>query len=927
VALEFSDNFTLLAAINSGDRITIVHIYYDDGSAYLPVATTPVVIGGVQYYGCLKGYSNIGESWQLGIDNLVTLAAPSVEVAELTDPTGFSIIKEMETKSFFGNRIDILEGYDGFALADYALIFTGKIDEPRVSSSGIVFECLTRETPDTVISGGEIDVKANKIGGRAVSSISMSEESDGKPLPVHFGQHWCAAGLCYEQKDTGELRFIFNDPYWSGVANTLYSTPQHATAQVGIRDLDRFNLNQTSKRVLAEMNNRLIPIFETAFSGSNPVFTTGHDTRIDYSSIYANYVEFGSPDDCIQCLDDESILAECPLRFVPAAGASHSLSGTGAARTGSMAYAFDGDADNYMDLEGTTGLITCTLNTRVNLWEQLAHDDIGVPHRGRGISVPSGDVETTAEFWQTLVLGRFKHLTAPGSGQVSIYIELERSALPSIGVTRAGAYSQSGGTQDYNFYSKLYQRDADGSWNEIDLSTDAIGPLWYNGIGDGGNYTGTDTEISFLGAKFFERIIWEDVTFAVKCALNGTGASSGRFYDISLHPIEPVPLDKGGYIYTDYLGFVMPDVATNLLSRFTGDTGSQLLTCPPQYLEAILKCKCGFENFNEDEWTGAADWFDDFFETWRQKSGPQIIERTKLDEFLRDYLKFEPFTVFQDSSGKWRFKKFYRNLTDLEAAETIHTLDYNDCDSIEFGLTPEEQIVSEIKSAKSDYIPGLNDYAVKKHWSLWGGDYAFDFWQSENLVLSNKYALEDMELKYTSSPVVDRVVLDSVSYGCVKTHKNISPNTETTLRTQRHWQPLTDYWTAATAWDNSTIWRGEDCENRGVAETHINQWCNRHRIVKFSSSNVQYKKHEIGDYVQFVNVPDLLLGMNIKGFAGNEDDDTVAVNGQNATYAFVVLDVNKSMNSTVLTCMQYHELDAFRVVERGNQNDDGFTHA
>lgn len=966
MAITYSANFQLRAAVNDGNRTLAVHLYYDS-THYIAMSITPLVIGVIQHIACVKDVGSIAEQWKIGTDNQATLAAPQIELIEYTSPDGTSLAATFHTNSIYGGqRIIIYRGYDGLALSDYAKIFDGKIDEPKYTGDGITLSCLSTETPETEIQGGKIDAYGGKIDGRDVAAlgVELNKDVDGMYIPVPFGYHWNAPGLPYEIKADLQKQYAFND--------VMYDDKLPASIQM-IQSQYRHNLNRSGNRILVPQDERLVPVFPEStnadIGGGTAVFAVGHDTNMDSSGLYSCMVLIYKPSSCFQCLDDHALLADIPLRLRPGTGAITTSAGASlTADHDVFSMICDADAGTYIELNApaTTGTsVYAHQDCTCILYEQLGHDSLCVPRLGRLISIQSdADLQrgSLAE-WRTLILGRCTMTDRPANQELSIYYQIQypyntdlSQAYARAGVNgREDLASGYRGSYDYNYFSSLYEVAGTGSlvgWVKLNPIADAFlvdnGSLWNSqtlplgtvaardanrrlGVGDGGNYDSPEAlgMQGFLSRAYFEAYdktrtpirLW--IVMALQTSV--TDGCVGQFYDVSLHSIAPVETPTDEHIYTDLIGHRIDTDASTLLSMPTGTTGVYILQTPAQYLETIIRVKAGsgtdgLDKFTDAEWQASYADFNSCFGTVRNQSGFVLTEKTKLNDFLKEYLKYEPFSVFMDSSGFWRYKQIHKDLTDIEAKETIHTLAYSDAEGqIEFGFTPKEQLCLEIKACKSDRIYGLDRYAVENNWYIDSAACSFAYWDADNALYKNKYFIEEMELKYTSSAVANRVTLDGITYGCLRTNTNQSPDAANSI----YWTLLsgddsTDWGGSPSAWSNSTLYYGDDAENWIIAKRYLNMWCNRHRTVRYRTKSLSYLKLEIGDYVQFADVPDKCAGLLIKGFGGEESDETVAVNGQDVYYTFIVTGIRKDMDLITIDTMQCHNLDQFSIIRRGS---------
>ena len=304
-------------------------------------------------------------------------------------------------------------------------------------------------------------------------------------------------------------------------------------------------------------------------------------------------------------------------------------------------------------------------------------------------------------------------------------------------------------------------------------------------------------------------------------------------------------------------------------------------------------------------------------------------DELRFDEFLTEYCKYEPFTVYKDTTGKYRFLMFPVNSTSYGArayftGKTDGIL-YTDLDTFEMGLTDKKNLCAEVVNCMTDRVYHDGSYVENHRWKVPSASYSYTFWDKDNSEASNKYKLDELEKKYTSCVTPSRVANASDSdkgYCCLLSNAGTSiPLVRANEGDIKYWQELAGTsadWgvlTSYTASGQAGSWVGWDAENRDVASYWINQWCNRHRTVKFTSRKPKYWKFEVGDLIYFSAVPDTLLGLNVGGFNGTAWDTAVTVNGQSVYDRFIITAVNKSLTSIEIEAMQLHNLGQF-IAER-----------
>lgn len=421
---------------------------------------------------------------------------------------------------------------------------------------------------------------------------------------------------------------------------------------------------------------------------------------------------------------------------------------------------------------------------------------------------------------------------------------------------------------------------------------------------------------------------------------SGTTEVAGTFYSLYLEAIETIPFDWEDDKYTMLKGYQDEDWDTgtpNELVTFDAAFADEAY----QYLEAIIRRKLGAAAADlNSEWADIPLIYTDFFATDRTGSGFVFSteEDTPFDEFIEEYCKYEPFTVYRDQLGKYRYlqvpidqatltRDYYAGSGGTNRRDTI---DYNRCDlGFSIRLSDKKYLCSEVKHMYSDFVFHDESFVQDQHWKIDGAVYDYTYWDADNSETTNKHFLESIEKRYTSSPTPSRVANASDStkgYCCKLTNEGtLIPLVRSAEGDVKYWEPLagtSSDWgslTSYTASGQAGHWVGWDAENKAIASYWINMWCNRKRIITFSSTYMKFIKHEIGDVLRFSNVPYTCLGLTMLGFNGDTTTTFVEVNGQDMYCDFIITRITKSVGRVEIECMQLCELDAF-ITERQSRS-------
>ena len=373
-----------------------------------------------------------------------------------------------------------------------------------------------------------------------------------------------------------------------------------------------------------------------------------------------------------------------------------------------------------------------------------------------------------------------------------------------------------------------------------------------------------------------------------------------RFYKLYGLSAGSISLDEESLLYGSATGMMLD--SSNSLTSTPQTTNDYTLKRPYEYLEFLITEKDTDLTIGSEFSTVSGLWTN-FYGTARDGSGFSITEEKKLNEFVTEYTSNEPYTIYPSEDGTVHFKMLKRTYSDGDEDDTV---DFNDFTDFEMYMSDSSKVCSEIKHLKTGYQYTLETYTEDINWRLVSGLYDYSFWKANNTTDNNKLFVEKLEKQYTSYTEVDIVTHGGKHWGCIRTNTNQTPAADSL-----YWRELSSA-VATNAWNNSTEYKGEDAENREIAKYYLNQWANRHRMVKFSTKNLEYLKYLIGDIIQFTNVPYTLLGLEVKGFNGSSSF-TTTVNGQTIYAAFIITNVQKDLDRITIETMQLHNLNSYSV--------------
>ena len=917
--LTLSAAFSARADLNDTRKIMLLHIFYDDTN-YLKLATTSTTISGIQYMGAIKSIGGATMKWDI-TSGTTTISTPSVTLLDYRTPDGYNLITEFVNNSYVGNKFIIYYTYEGLSLSDSLKTFEGITDELNFNKGNIIITGKTTGFPEVNINGRKVNFEYQTIGETAVgSTYQITKALDGQILPIPFGKHWCAPAIPYVKYKESQAKYfsILDNDY----SSLLTTTNPITTSKY------QYNIGKSSSQVMV-LNNDFYTILTEQDWTADSIVTY---TLQSESGFLQTGLKLSSPNDGGVVKNSENIFLVCPLRYQKADDVANTLTYNNISSTDAEAniqFIFDNSEHingwTFSTSGGGGALVELFAKAYLDSAHNLKGDGVHV-RNGRLIAIPDSDSNDGAGY----LMGRFsvsvgyvwRALGVPFSDGQGLPLIFMMHYLDSfigtdwdnpdyfnndfaLGAGDVGTFSDgtlnSTSSKVYNFNVRNFLKESGYLYTDVFTSPHPV-------IGNQGSYylkvTGEQggapmlpretLEGGRLGAGIYINIPWQQQ--------NG----SGTIYKIYHCTAGSVEFKSADPLYVDTYGIEL--TSSDSLNSTPQDAGTDyILRKNYEYVEFILNEKTTNPTFSSawDYSTISSSW-NTFFSDSRNYSGFVITEETLLSNFMKEYLKEEPFSIFKNENGTFEFKMLQKEYV---TGDKVDTIDFNDATNFEMSLSPSKNIVLEIKSLKTDYMYGIDKYVQDFHWRLTDA-YDYGFWKSDNTKSDNIYFKENIDKKFTSyTGPVDTCSYNSKIWGAIRTHINETPSYES-----KFWNEVISG--SGNVWSSGTTFTGEDEEQIVIAEWYLNQNANRHRMVKYSTGNLSYLRFQVGDVVEFSNVPYSLLGINIKGFNGSSSY-TSSVNGQTVYASFIITEVVKSNKEVKITAMQLHDLEAYSI-ERVN---------
>jgi hypothetical protein len=922
-----SQDFLRRAAVSNSRKVLVAFLYYTD-TEYLPLATAPCVIGTKQCLGVLSSIDGSTSKWNWQDNNNVTISTPTISISAYSSPEGFDIMNFFNTYNLSGRRIVIRMGYEFQEKEDMLLILEGTVDEVDFIDSQIQLTLRSKEFSDKIINGRRLNyaTSPSDIGGTVTAYTQIPSEQDGKYLPVPFGNQWNAPAVLYNiSPQDGRRHYCFLDDTYGSGTTTSGQTALNLTYSGNT--YYKYNLNKNTPVVYVYDSKFYVPYYNKNFAGG----WTYTGMLSNYGAIPEILIANYSTENTYN--GDDMFLVETPLRFkhltsytAYASGATFSSnSGTPLEMFNTSGNAVDGEINIASPI--TSGLFI--FNTELDIYKNLRTDSRGVICAGQPISVQEKNeiqaltnclygMAWTGNILNTLDIKVLNWVYTPSFD--FYYIPQPNSTTwAHYGPPYVGGCHITAGAGDLSAFNKMSYCYYNGTYNtpnyvdpenENDLTI--LREEARFGVYEG-SYPAMGDAPDILRTALHNKYqipVWNRWEFRITRGTGVTGSQSIYITDLYSSVWGGLDVKKDDNLYMPLRGLHITNTSgLNSTKSLAYQTNFQLQR-PYEYLELILKTADNTLSFTSS-WSGLATQWNNLFGTFRDKSGFTLLEETKLSDFMREYTKYEPYTVYINEQNQWSATCLQ---TTYSASDIVGTLDFVESTDFKMSMTPLDKVVCEIKSLKTDFIYGDTSYAQDIGWKVASGTYDYSTYKNGNTYVNNSLFIDEIKKQYTSYAEPDIVTSGGNYYSCIRTASGQTvPDYVNYLTSGLVYYRPNYVATSGLTWSSSTIFKGIDSESYSLAKYYLNQNANRHRWIKYTTNNLSYAKYNIGDIVGVANCPYSLLGMTISGF-NNATNFTSSINNQTVYAAFVITAVKKSINEIYIEATQLHKLNDYEIV-------------
>lgn len=887
--LNLNDGFKNQTRLKNPNRIVLCKLWYDTEAAYTAVATRTTRIDGVQYLGIITRFSSPKSTWNWDAQNNVVVTTPTLELGNLESRVdGSSLLDVFQTHNYLGRKVEIFMGYQTSTTSDdLQQIYSGRIEDVVYGDGKISVLFKANELPANELTGALIDVEDTTYQG-------LPSEVNGLRLPVVYGRVWNAPGVCIQYEvpyaASTSKKYLFAD-------NSKYYDFTSIGASMSTQD--RKFTGRSESMVYLNNNDYLVPI--SAYN----IQTDGGLVWTATSNVSGLVVTFDNDNEQIS---GDAIAAAIPLRISEDANIN---AGSALTISGTYANIQDGSTSTYMQVSVSGG----TANATMYVTEQgnpiaynlkYANDGNGSYAFVKDRKIHVGD-KGGADV--TYIYGKL----GLASASHSLPNNYTRMSLETAVYYKNG-YSIIGGTGWGNFGGNFWWYPASasslergcgvaaGTWTEDFVPSGIIETAYSYTVssGTGDIYDSTlSTREALDSFKLSLGASWNSIT------VGGTPYSAvWRLYEWFLLHSCPLDLPKD-YAYAEVMG---PYLTSGSVFYAVGSGTSVPLKRPYEYIEAMLRSMgYGDSDLVLEDWTDIKEIWGDSYWDRRDYSGFSIVEATKFSDFIKQYLQNELFTLYRDELGKFRIKALRDSYSVTDINDTI---DYNNCTRFEMSLSKLKNIVTNVTDLKVDYNYHNREYTHTSNWAIAeSGGYSYGFYDYTNTPEVGTFKQVGMENRYTSHGRHLAVLYSGTSYTVRK--ENVASATNAPTNTEYY--TATNLFAKDPTWVSGKTYVPESAESYYLASRWLNQFGNRHRIIKLTSSDPEFYKYQIGDIVSFENVPNTLIGLAISGFAGSTAT-SATINGQTVYPYFAVYAVAKDAEKVELECFQLHKLDDLTVI-------------
>jgi hypothetical protein len=905
-------NFETAIAAGEINKLIFVKLYYDDGSNYISFASKSLVVDDVQSIGAVVTYSPSKSTWNIMANNNVTITVPTLKIANIQMLPDYKFINELVSKNFSGRQCQVFIGFDAYSTTedDMTRIFDGEIFdfEFDFNSNDIDVTLRAQNIPVNEIQGKLISYETDAIGDIATDSLtSIVQSIDNKYVPIPFGTNQFSPGVIIgsnESSSSDLWTYAFADRdtvSGSSTSSVFYNVPSAKAWHDG---------GSNQQRLYWTDNGFYVPCMKKSWSYN---WNYPASTRWSWSTsiVDNNYiVEFAPP----LSGDSEALTADAFFNIIPwhhkydentTEYASPNMQ-----TSGDMANVWDGDVATFITLTADSGTennllsFNYYLGTEFNLnFRSEEHDNGYVYYRDKPIHVNNNEDDIPAAVWEQFDAGapnrvehciravvRYANFEA-GVGQMPVGFNPYDDDTINAGDYNAqfdfstlGSYGNGVGWYSWPFAGSKDGEFTVGNSNGLDSSDIDVTDI----NSDGSLISRNSAETSNIRYEYWaaENQILNAILYNINMAYRGNQ-----------------------YFEEDNLNLTINGpIGVELKSL----TSAASLYRPYHYLETIIRYAASATDTNfSDNWTASAidEKWESMFNTARDNSGFTITEKMKLNDFVKTYVKNEPFTIYRNELNEYDIlclKKEY------EVGDVQYVVDFNDCTAFNIKNTNIQNIYWKIDELKTDYNIGLKSYTNTNIYQIDDGTYDSGFYGD-----SSELILEKVEKKYTSQSEAIGVQHNSAYWYIKDAHLSNSLSWTSPISAGLYVEAdeAHDEWAD---WTIDTQYIQNGSESNAIAKFNLNQHANRHKVVSWEAKDYTQFKLQLGDIVRFDNVPYTCLGLPLYGWDGNGAIQfDVTVNGQKTYAAFIITAITKGLESIKIEATQLVHLNSFNITGIG----------
>jgi len=920
--ISLPTNFQSSIIAGEINKILYVRLYYS-ATEYTSFSSKSIDIDNNLSFGAIVNYSPSRSTWNWDGNNNVTITTPTLSIANIEIPDGYRFIDDVYDNNYLGKKCQIYIGFEAYSstVSDMVKIFDGTIDdiEFNVDANDINIVLRGQNLPKVEIQGRLVNYEKQLLGNVFTPSLS-SIDSQNVYLPIAFGRQLFAPTVAIRSSMEPE---DISGGYWRYVASDYYTVSANSAITATVAATQYTNKwffkggNEERNLITIEDEDFYVPVMERGYNYNYDPFGESLCWIQSLSGIQMiTFTNSSTASLTSSLLTQERFNNVIPYRLIYSTSALYkSLANW--SYTGNIASIFDGNNTTYflmnMSPTATNGYVEFRITTRNSFYENYrsnTYDNGLVLFKNRMIhtnSNRSDAIEATV----------YKDETAVESNPLH-YLYIEHKASP----TDSGGRTEQFVSNTNQWVHGGYQSSTNSSqWRNCSLGD-------YSGGTSTGDFSGT---LKFSNSRSYNNGLDEFDEQNPLYEFWGISRDSSQFNYYTIAWITNYPNKNHSKYYNINWGFrgeqaldydnihLATNGTTISIGQLLSNTASTSLYRPYHYIELMLRYATSATHSNfSNNWLASSidNKWENLLYTNRDYSGFSIREKITLVDFLKEYLKYEPFTVYKNENGQYDIiclKESY------ESSDVQYTMNFNDCTSFELSYSDLEKVAWKINNLSTEYNTGLNLYSNEREYkikSTYGGtpgvEYSYTYYGDD----SDRFVIDKIEKKYTSQSKPEGVNYGGNSYYIRQPHLSETgypPSANTTNYTLAD-----DYDNSYLDWEAGINYSQCGSEHIAIAKYILNQFGNRHRIVKFSTPNYEAFKLQLGDIIKFSNVPYKCLGLEFSGWNGNTATLFVDnVNGQRVYAYFMISSITKYQDRIEVECFNLHKLDNFTIESNG----------